>query len=156
MRPCSPSPPNRSERAFAPFPERHGHSRTVPGPGFTSHFKLYLLWGFISVVVQIQKKKPTHFVTTCFKKCVQMLLTTMASLDLQRRPLRAAPAPGQRTGLGCSWLKCSEKDAISRRGFTRCLWNVHLYLDVSCAVFLLALRCNSKNRSRMPFHGEWL
>lgn len=77
-----------------------------------------------------------------------MLLTTMTSLDLQRRLLPAVWAPGQRTGLGCSWLKCSEKDAISRCGFTRCMWNVHLHLDVSCAVLLLALRCNSKNRRR--------
>lgn len=48
--------------------KRHGHSSKVPEDhGFTLHFKFYLLWGFISVVVQTQKEKKTHFVTHALK-----------------------------------------------------------------------------------------
>lgn len=55
------------------------------GHGFTLHFKLYLLWGFISVVVQVQKNSSLCY--TRFEICVQMLLTMMTCFDLPRGQL---------------------------------------------------------------------
>lgn len=64
------------------------------------HISNFICFGALFLLFKCKNKKNTHFVTTCFEKCVQMLLTTVTSLDLQRRLLRAAQVPEQRTGLG--------------------------------------------------------
>lgn len=131
--------------------KRHGHSSKVPEDrGFTLHFKFYLLWGFISVVVQTQKEKKNPLCYTCFEICVPVLLTTMTCFDLSRRRLwsLADPCLGGRdsprfvAGFG-KLNKHSEKDTISWNIDSHILHfdvvlqdvcgNVHLYLDI-CSV----------------------
>lgn len=69
MSPITFIPKLPAEGIWRHFLKLPGHSSEVPRDhDFTLHFKLYLLWGFISVVVQMPKKKKMYLLCyTCFE-----------------------------------------------------------------------------------------
>lgn len=90
---------------------------------------LFLLL-FKSKSKQKNKQKNTHFVITCFEKCVQMLLTIATSLGLQRRLLRAAQAPGQWVGLGVQLAEVlGERRHLS-------MWFPKMFVEMSICVWM--------------------
>lgn len=152
MRPCSPSPQTAWKGHLHHF-LRDMVTLAQSQDQDSHHISNFICFGALFLLLfkcknKQKTNKNTHFVTTCFEKCVQMLLTIATSLGPQRRLLRAARAPGQWVGLGGSWLKSSEKDAISRCGFPRCLWKCPFVSGCVMCHFLLALRCSSEHWRR--------
>lgn len=127
------------------------------------HYISNVICSFISVIVEMQKKKNTHFVTHALKIRVQMLLTATACFVQPRRWLWS-PADlclwGEylsrcTNGIG-ELLECSEKDTISPN-HDRCIFrfdvilqdicgNVHLHFSICFDIFLLASRYNKKKK----------
>lgn len=94
-------------------------SKVPKDHGFTLHFKLYLLWDFLSVVFQMQerkRKKDYSLCYTCFEMCPDVL-PTMTCFDLPRGLWSLADpclCGWDLSVAGCGKLiKCSEKDTIS-------------------------------------------
>lgn len=112
-----------------------------------------------------RKRKKYSLCYTCFKICVQMLLTIMACFVQPRRwlwnPADLCPWGGDLsrcpTGIG-EVIVCSEKDAISPN-HDGCILqydvilqdvcgNVYLHFSICSDIFLLASRYNTKKERK--------